>query len=39
MMGMHGEAWVNKAIQKSDLIIACGMRFGDRVTGVLTRCA
>jgi acetolactate synthase-1/2/3 large subunit len=39
MMGMHGEAWVNKAIQKSDLIIACGMRFGDRVTGVLTRYA
>ena len=39
MMGMHGEAWVNKAIQKSDLLIACGMRFGDRVTGVLTRYA
>jgi acetolactate synthase I/II/III large subunit len=39
MMGMHGEAWVNKAIQKSDLIIACGMRFSDRVTGVLTRYA
>jgi acetolactate synthase I/II/III large subunit len=39
MMGMHGESWVNKAIQKSDLIIACGMRFGDRVTGVLTRYA
>ncbi len=39
MMGMHGEAWVNKAIQKSDLVIACGMRFSDRVTGVLTRYA
>jgi acetolactate synthase-1/2/3 large subunit len=35
MMGMHGEAWVNKAIQESDLIIAMGMRFDDRVTGKL----
>lgn len=35
MMGMHGEAWVNKAIQESDLIIALGMRFDDRVTGNL----
>jgi len=33
MMGMHGEAWVNKAIQESDLLIAIGMRFDDRVTG------
>ncbi len=33
MMGMHGEIWVNKAIQDSDLIIAVGMRFDDRVTG------
>ena len=36
MMGMHGEAWVNEAIQKADLLIACGMRFDDRVTGTLT---
>jgi len=36
MMGMHGEAWVNKAIQESDLIIALGMRFDDRVTGRLS---
>ena len=35
MMGMHGEAWVNKAIQESDLLIAVGMRFDDRVTGDL----
>jgi acetolactate synthase-1/2/3 large subunit len=35
MMGMHGEAWVNQAIQQSDLLIACGMRFDDRVTGTL----
>jgi len=36
MMGMHGESWVNDAIQNADLIIACGMRFDDRVTGKLT---
>jgi acetolactate synthase-1/2/3 large subunit len=35
MMGMHGESWVNDAIQDADLIIACGMRFDDRVTGKL----
>ncbi|MGB3051639.1 MAG: biosynthetic-type acetolactate synthase large subunit, partial [Polyangiales bacterium] len=35
MMGMHGETWVNKAIQDADLIIAVGMRFDDRVTGNL----
>ena len=35
MMGMHGEAWVNKAIQEADLILAFGMRFDDRVTGNL----
>lgn len=35
MMGMHGESWVNQAIQDSDLLIACGMRFDDRVTGTL----
>ena len=35
MMGMHGEAWVNHAIQESDLLLAFGMRFDDRVTGNL----
>ena len=35
MMGMHGEAWVNHAIQSADLLIALGMRFDDRVTGKL----
>src|ERR687890_862240 len=35
MMGMHGEAWVNTAIQEADLLIAAGMRFDDRVTGNL----
>ena len=33
MMGMHGEFAANNAIQKADLLIACGMRFDDRVTG------
>jgi acetolactate synthase-1/2/3 large subunit len=35
MMGMHGEAWVNSAIQQADLLIALGMRFDDRVTGTI----
>ncbi len=35
MMGMHGEAWVNHAIQEADLLVAVGMRFDDRVTGDL----
>jgi acetolactate synthase-1/2/3 large subunit len=39
MMGMHGEAWVNHAIQEADLLIACGMRFDDRVTGTLAQYA
>ena len=33
MMGMHGESWVNAAIQEADLLLALGMRFDDRVTG------
>jgi len=33
MMGMHGESWVNNAIQEADLLLALGMRFDDRVTG------
>ena len=35
MMGMHGEAFVNAAIQRADLLLAFGMRFDDRVTGNL----
>ena len=35
MMGMHGESWVNHAIQQADLLLAFGMRFDDRVTGNL----
>lgn len=35
MMGMHGEAYANRAVQSADLLIAIGMRFDDRVTGNL----
>ncbi|MCS6834718.1 MAG: biosynthetic-type acetolactate synthase large subunit [Anaerolineae bacterium] len=35
MMGMHGAAACNHAIQEADLLIALGMRFDDRVTGNL----
>jgi acetolactate synthase I/II/III large subunit len=33
MLGMHGTATANYAIQDSDLLIAIGARFDDRVTG------
>ncbi|MBF0215565.1 MAG: biosynthetic-type acetolactate synthase large subunit [Candidatus Omnitrophica bacterium] len=33
MLGMHGTAYANHAIQESDLLIAVGARFDDRVTG------
>lgn len=39
MMGMHGESWVNQAIQEADLLLAFGMRFDDRVTGNLAHYA
>ena len=35
MMGMHGEAYANHAVQGADLLVALGMRFDDRVTGNL----
>lgn len=35
MLGMHGTAYANHAIMESDLIIAIGARFDDRVTGRL----
>ncbi len=35
MLGMHGTAYANHAIMESDLIIAVGSRFDDRVTGRL----
>ena len=35
MLGMHGTAYANYAVQESDLLIAVGARFEDRVTGKL----
>jgi acetolactate synthase-1/2/3 large subunit len=35
MMGMHGTVEANRSIAKTDLILAFGMRFDDRVTGKL----
>ena len=35
MLGMHGTAYANHSIMESDLIIAIGSRFDDRVTGRL----
>ncbi len=35
MLGMHGSAYANFAVQESDLLIAVGARFDDRVTGKL----
>ncbi|HDQ46097.1 MAG TPA: biosynthetic-type acetolactate synthase large subunit [bacterium] len=36
MLGMHGTWYANKAVTESDLIIAVGARFDDRVTGKLS---
>ena len=33
MLGMHGTYWANMAVMESDLLIAIGSRFDDRVTG------
>ncbi len=33
MPGMHGTYYANRSIQDSDLLVAIGMRFDDRVTG------
>lgn len=35
MLGMHGTWYANQAVQASDLLIAVGARFDDRVTGKL----
>lgn len=39
MLGMHGSAYANMAIQEADLIIALGARFDDRVTGNIAKFA
>ena len=38
-VGMHGSKYANLAMTESDLIIACGARFSDRVTGKLSEFA
>ena len=35
MLGMHGSAYANYAVNESDLLLAFGVRFDDRVTGKL----
>ena len=39
MLGMHGAAFANYAVEDCDLLIAVGARFDDRVAGVPTRFA
>ncbi|KAJ3249091.1 Acetolactate synthase, mitochondrial [Chytriomyces hyalinus] len=39
MLGMHGSAYANLAMQSADLIISLGARFDDRVTGNLKKFA
>jgi acetolactate synthase-1/2/3 large subunit len=39
MLGMHGSAYANMAIQEADLVIALGARFDDRITGHVPRFA
>ncbi|KAI0144288.1 thiamine diphosphate-binding protein [Xylariaceae sp. FL1272] len=39
MLGMHGSAFANMAMQEADLIIALGARFDDRVTGSIAKFA
>ncbi|MFC1941743.1 biosynthetic-type acetolactate synthase large subunit [Chloroflexota bacterium] len=36
MAGMHGSGYANKAIEDTDLLIAIGMRFDDRLTGKIS---
>jgi acetolactate synthase-1/2/3 large subunit len=39
MLGMHGAAYANLAMQEADLILALGARFDDRVTGNIAKFA
>jgi len=36
LVGMHGSKYANMTLNRSDLIIACGARFSDRVTGKIS---
>ncbi len=37
MLGMHGTYYANNAVHESDLLIAIGARFDDRVTGKISK--
>jgi acetolactate synthase-1/2/3 large subunit len=37
--GMHGQASVNRAIDRADVLFAVGMRFDDRITGAVHKFA
>lgn len=39
MLGMHGTVYANYAVDQSDLLLAFGVRFDDRVTGKLAEFA
>ncbi|MEE9275972.1 MAG: biosynthetic-type acetolactate synthase large subunit, partial [bacterium] len=39
MLGMHGTAYANMAVDECDLLIAVGARFDDRVTGKISEFA
>lgn len=39
MLGLHGTVSANKALMNCDLLIGMGMRFDDRVTGVVNKFA
>jgi len=39
MLGMHGTRTANYAMDEADLIVACGARFDDRITGKLSEFA
>ncbi|PFH57357.1 hypothetical protein XA68_15161 [Ophiocordyceps unilateralis] len=39
MLGMHGSAYANMAMQSADVIVALGARFDDRVTGNIAKFA
>lgn len=39
MLGMHGTVYANRAVHETDLLIAVGARFDDRVTGDLKKFA
>ena len=39
MLGMHGTAYANYAVHETDLLIAVGARFDDRITGDITKFA